>query len=82
MGENKDHPNGIGSREAVMPPDFRYREVFEAGRPYHEPFSEFDLKHPKMEMSRRAKLFAPFDAMAGYKELIAEVERKHEEEYR
>ena len=54
----------LGAME--MPQDFRYREVFRKGRPRHERLDPFSLKHPKMEIGRRAKIFLPFDALRGF----------------
>ena len=46
-----------------MPPDFKYRDTYFHGRPRHEPLSRFLIRHPSMSCSRRAKLFAPFEAL-------------------
>ena len=54
-----------------MPADFKYKEIFLAGRPKHEPYDAFRRKHPEMEPGHRAKIFAPFDALKGFKECIA-----------
>ena len=40
-----------------------------AGRPHHYD-DHFAFLHPKMDRRRRAKLFAPFDALDGYSESI------------
>ena len=48
-----------------IPEDFPYREVLLRGRPEHGD-DGFLLEHPRMERERRAKLFAPFDALDGY----------------
>ena len=49
-----------------MPPGFKYRDVFLHGRPKHERFDSFRRKHPPMDTVHRAKIFAPFDALAGF----------------
>lgn len=49
-----------------MPPDFKYREIFFLGKPAHAPDDAFSLRHPAMDPGRRAKLFAPFDALRGF----------------
>ena len=54
-----------------MPADFKYKKIFLAGRPKHEPYDAFRRKHPEMEPGHRAKIFAPFDALKGFKECIA-----------
>ena len=48
-----------------IPEDFPYREVFLRGRPEHGD-DGFWEEHPRMEREKRAKLFAPFDALDGY----------------
>ena len=50
---------------------FRYRTVFEKGRPMHGEFDSFYIKHPPMELSKRAKIFSPFDALKGFSESVA-----------
>ena len=54
-----------------MPENFRYRNVFCAGRPRHEKYDSFSLKHPAMDCGHRAKIFAPFDALKGFSEAIS-----------
>ena len=60
-----------------MPAGFPYADVYKKGRPRHgvpgkpATYDAFFLKHPPMENSRRAKLFAPFDALRGFREAIA-----------
>lgn len=49
----------------------RYRKVLEKGRPIHTKGDDFYIKHPPMDLSRRAKIFSPFDALKGYDEAIA-----------
>ena len=58
-----------------MPADFRYRSVFLHGRPKHEKYDDFWRCHPPMNIVHRAKIFAPFDALAGFSECIAKVEK-------
>lgn len=53
-----------------MPPDFRYREVLRRGRPVHLPLDAFSVRHPAMPLSRRAKIFSPFDALKGFSEAL------------
>ncbi len=61
---------GIGVM--AMPADFKYRAVFMKGRPQHDGCDPFSLKHPKMDTGRRAKIFAPFDALRGFSAAIME----------
>jgi len=54
-----------------MPADFRYRNILLRGRPKHEKTDSFRLRHPSMDIGKRAKIFAPFDALKGFDEAIA-----------
>ena len=58
----------IGSME--MPADFKYRDIYLHGRPRHQKYDAFWRKHPPMPVSKRAKIFAPFDALAGFNQCI------------
>lgn len=49
-----------------MPAGFRYRDVFLKGRPRHDRYDAFRIRHPQMDVRKRAKLFAPFDALRGF----------------
>ena len=53
-----------------IPYGFRYTKALLKGRPKHEMFDDFYIKHPFMDTGKRAKIFAPFDALAGFNELI------------
>ena len=60
-----------------MPEGFIYADVFRQGRPRHgipgnyATYDMFYIKHPPMPASRRAKIFAPFDALRGFNEAVA-----------
>ena len=54
-----------------MPPAFRYREVFCRGKPRHTKTDPFRIRHPSMDPGRRAKLFAPFDALRGFGDAVS-----------
>ncbi len=54
-----------------MPADFRYKKIFAKGKPEHPRSDPFRARHPRMDAGRRAKLFAPFDALKGFSESIA-----------
>lgn len=58
-----------------IPPDFSYREVLEKGRPCHDRLDPFRIRHPQMDPGRRAKIFAPFDALKGFDEAIRKAEK-------
>lgn len=49
-----------------IPADFKYMDVLQKGKPKHERFDEFSVRHPKMDCRKRAKIFAPFDALRGF----------------
>ena len=61
-----------------MPADFIYKDVFLKGKPVHQRFDRFRLRHPTMDCGRRAKIFAPFDALAGFNEAVAAKEVLYE----
>ncbi len=52
--------------DLTVPNDFKYKRGFDKGKPIHDPDDPFYIKHPKMDLSRRAKIFAPFDALRGF----------------
>ena len=53
------------------PAGFRYREIFRKGKPQHTETDPFRCRHPCMEVGRRARIFAPFDALRGFREALA-----------
>ena len=52
--------------------DNEYRRALSRGRPKHGRCDDFSLKHPKMLLSQRAKIFSPFAALKGFEEAIDE----------
>ena len=50
----------------AFPSSFRYKNVLEKGKPVHDKYDSFSLRHPAMDLSRRAKIFSPFDALKGF----------------
>ncbi len=48
----------------------KYKNAFRARRPEHAPCDDFSARHPKMPLSRRAKIFSPFAALRGFEEAI------------
>ena len=58
------------------PSSFRYRNVYEKGKPTHDRLDSFSVKHPPMDLSRRAKIFSPFDALKGFNEAIISKEQE------
>ena len=70
---------------SALPYGFKYTAAFLAGRPRHKD-DHFAYLHPRMDRGKRAKIFAPFDALDGYSESIdgknvEYVERIELEEY-
>lgn len=53
------------------PAGFRYQTILNRGRPRHGETDAFRIRHPSMDAGRRAKLFAPFDALRGFGEAVA-----------
>ncbi len=59
---------------------FRYRATAKKGRPLHEKTDSFYAKHPPMELSRRAKIFSPFDALKGFSDELAKAAEKAQQQ--
>ena len=53
------------------PCGFRYRETLLRGKPQHSRTDAFRARHPSMDVGKRAKIFAPFDALKGFNEAVA-----------
>lgn len=53
-----------------IPPGFRYRHVLMKGKPLHRKTDAFLTRHPHMDIGKRAKIFAPFDALRGFDEAL------------
>ena len=64
----------------AMPANFPYREVFLKGKPQHDSCDPFLSRHPGMDVGKRAKIFAPFDALAGFDDALAAERNKAESE--
>ncbi len=67
------------SKEKI-PSGFRYQKVLEKGRPTHEKTDPFRIRHPAMPCAKRAKIFAPFDALRGFGDVIKEAEIQSEKD--
>ena len=61
-----------------MPAGFPFKDLFLQGRPQHRKYDAFWRKHPPMDPGHRAKIFAPFDALAGFDEAILSKEVLYE----
>lgn len=53
----------------TVPIDFPYLTTIFQGPPRHDR-DEFSFRHPRMERGKRAKIFAPFDALDGYGDAV------------
>ena len=62
--------------EEEIPEDFPYRKTFLHGRPRHEMTDDLRIRYPSMPLEKRAKIFTPFDALAGFRDLLREEEEK------
>ena len=60
----------IRSGDPPLPQNFKYRETYLQERPQHQATDPFRIRHPVMEIGRRAKIFAPFDALRGFSAAI------------
>ena len=61
----------------AMPPSFKYMDVFLRGKPQHNGWDAFTIKHPPMPASHWAKIFSPFDALKGFDEAIGSKEVRY-----
>ena len=59
-----------------IPSSFRYRNVLEKGKPVHDKYDSFSIKHPAMDLSRRAKIFNPFDALKGFGDELSKAQEE------
>lgn len=71
----------MNSNSSVLeiPFSFRYRDVFLKGKPKHDKTDSFSIKHPAMDLGRRAKIFSPFDALKGFSDELVKSEQRNEE---
>ncbi len=69
--------DAIGAMD--MPAGFRYRDVFLRGKPRHDRYDPFRLRHPSMNVGHRAKIFSPFDALRGFSEAVSSKDVRYEE---
>ncbi len=61
-------PRVLSLNGLEVPVDFPYLSAIIQGPPKYD--CDFYLKHPKMEPGKRAKIFAPFDALDGYSDAV------------
>ena len=48
----------------------KYPHAFRSDRPEHTLPDDFAIRHPKMSLNQRAKIFSPFSALRGFEEAI------------
>ena len=60
------------------PPDFDYFDTLKLGKPQHIKFDDFYRNHPFMDVSKRAKIFAPFAALKGFDGEISDKEIQYQ----
>ncbi len=65
-----------GTDNPKLSASFKYRNVLEKGKPLHDKYDSFSIRHPTMDLSRRAKIFSPFDALKGFNEELFKTETK------
>lgn len=53
-----------------QPTESKYKSAFSRERPEHARGDAFSLRHPKMPLGQRAKIFSPFAALKGFEEAI------------
>lgn len=66
------------AKKANAPINFPYLDVFNRGKPRHNDNDDFRIRHPKMDLGKRAKIFSPFDALKGFDEAISSKEELYE----
>ena len=64
------------TNNTVLPSSFRYRNVLEKGKPVHDKYDSFSIRHPAMDLSRRAKIFSPFDALKGFSDELSKTQEE------
>ena len=57
-----------------------YKDIIDL--PYPRNDWNFLMKHPRMPIANRAKIFSPFAALRGHNEKIAETAERHQENLR
>ncbi len=61
---------------------FRYQHVLDKGRPVHDKNDPFFVRHPAMDLGRRAKIFSPFDALKGFGGELAKAQAEVTDSFR
>lgn len=63
-----------------LPEHFKYRDAYLRGRPQHQKTDPFRIRHPLMDIGKRAKIFAPFDALRGFSAALMAVDAQNARE--
>ena len=71
-------PCGLSPQTGGMPA-IQYKDILLKGRPEHDKYDPFWIRHPPMPASRWAKIYAPFDALKGFNEAIQAKNLQYEE---
>lgn len=64
---------GVYDERVIRATKFEYADIINRVRPVHKA-DKFSYKHPRMSSEKRAKIFAPFAALSGYEDSLADKE--------
>ena len=64
---------GVYDERIIRATKFEYADIINRVRPVHRA-DRFSYKYPRMSNEKRAKIFAPFAALSGYDEALADKE--------
>lgn len=64
---------GVYDERIIRATKFEYADIINRVRPIHKA-DRFSYKYPRMSNEKRAKIFAPFAALSGYDDALAEKE--------
>ena len=64
---------GVYDERIIRTTKFEYADIINRVRPIHKT-DGFSYKYPRMSTEKRAKMFAPFAALSGYDEALADKE--------
>ena len=64
---------GVYDERIIRATKFEYADIINRVRPIHKAY-RFSYKYPRMSSEKRAKIFAPFAALSGYDDALAEKE--------
>lgn len=64
---------GVYDERIIRATKFEYADIINRVRPIHKA-DRFSYKYPRMSSEKRAKIFAPFAALSGYDDALAEQE--------